>query len=254
MMIFMAKHIIAGLTLFILLMTPNIAETSELIDYSPFLLAADGELPDDSAYSLTEFDEQPDFLFDEQPDFLFDEQPDFLVDEQPDFLFGESLASGPDSCTSNGDLDDNLFLSNGIARIRPRNDACLPLPPSTNIYDSNTILNQLSPPTVPKSPDPTIPGTEQDEDKLRLEQMFKPPSFVPDTNSNEEDDVCPKELVGGSQIPVCSLGSAIRDALRRPGEDYYTWYNVRHCRFRELCLFFFFFFCFFFGDEETFMN
>ena len=47
---------------------------------------------------------------------------------------------------------------------------------------------------------------------------------------DEQDDVCPKDLIGDSQIPVCSTGNPARDVLRLPGEHHYTVYNVRPCK------------------------
>lgn len=204
----MAKHVIS-LTLSILLMILSIVETSDsLFDSTAFLPTFDAELPDN----------------------LFTED-----DGEPVNSFTGTFASAQDECISNSDVD-NLFLSSGTARLRPREDACSPpLPPLLNIYDSNEILNQFAPETLPK-PDITIPGTREDKNKdvLRLKKMFDLPDFTHDTDPTEQDDVCPKELVGDSQIPVCDSGNTRRDKLRLPREDHCTLYNVRYCMSQDL--------------------
>lgn len=209
----MMKRIVIGLTLFILLTIADIVETSDSFDSSAFLPASEGDLPDNT----------------DNTDNLF---TDFNEEEQPVSLFTGDLASAQDECTSNGDVD-NLFLSSGIARIRPRGrDECLPpvpLAPYTDIYDSNGILNFLGPQTLPRPPDITIPDTERNTELERLEEMLTLPEFIRGTNPGDQDDVCPKELVGESQIPVCDSGRTGRDFLRLAGEDHYTLYNVRYC-------------------------
>lgn len=217
------RRIIAGLTLSILLTITNIVESSsDSTDDNAFFLASGDQLPDEPVDSFTDLPDDPANSFTEVPDDSLNLSTDVPI------------ASAQDNCQSSGNID-NLFLSSGIARVRPRGTACLnpppPLPPYTDIYDSNGILNQLSPPTLPKIPDITIPGSPQEENKLRLEEQFNLPSFSPTTNTagQEQDDICPKELVGDSQIPVCSLGKSGRDILRLPGEDSYTVFNVRPC-------------------------
>lgn len=205
---------IVGFTLFFLLMIHSAVESSDsLFDSSDLLLASDGDLPVDTTSLFTDDDGGESFN-----------------------SFDGTLASTQGDCTSNND-NDNLFASSGAARLRPRADGCLlPLPPIPNIYDSNTILNQFTPETLPK-PDITIPGTDtpNEKDIFRLNEMFNLPEFDPDTNSAAQDDVCPEELVGDSRIPVCESPSRSRDQLRRKGEDHYTLYNVRHCRPPQEC-------------------
>ena len=79
-----------------------------------------------------------------------------------------------------------------------------------------------------------IPGTQDEKDTniLDPERQFGLPSFdrTTDTDVDEQDDVCPKDLIGDSQIPVCSTGNPARDVLRLPGEHHYTVYNVRPCK------------------------
>lgn len=206
----MMQHI-GGLTLSLLLMIHSTVESSDsLFDSGDFLLASGGELPDDTTNLFSENDGEPLGSFD------------------------GTLASVQGDCTSNGDVD-NLFLSSGTARLRPRGDGCLPpLPPIPNIYDSDAILNQFAPQTLPK-PDITIPGTQTQKDKdiLRLNELFSLPEFTHDTDPAVQDDVCPKELFGDSRIPVCESTTPSRDVLRRPREDHYTLYNVRYCMFQE---------------------
>ena len=186
----MMKYLVAGLALFILLAIADIGDIGETPDYSAFLSASNEELPDDSTgntFPLSCNEELPG----DSPN-LFTEPLDSGLLSPTD----ELMASAQPDCTSFNENNDNLFLS----RLRRRIDACLPpLPPIPNIYDSNSILNQLAPPTtVPK-----IPGTEK-SDLQKLEEMLALPSFTHDTNAAEQDDVCPKELVGESQVPVCS--------------------------------------------------
>lgn len=207
----MIKHIIVGITLFILLTKANIFETDGLGD------------------SLTGITDEPVSLFAEVAD-----EPVNLYTELLDDPFSLStegpIAGVQVDCHANGDID-NLFLSGDVARVRLRREACsdpLPLPPYTDIYDSNGILNQLSPATVPK-----IPG-QKEENILNLERQWALPGFTTTTDGQEEEDLCPKELVGDSQKPVCSSGSFGRDDQRLPGEDWYTLYNVRHCKSQTL--------------------
>lgn len=204
--------LIIGFTLSILLLLSSTVEISDfLFDSSAlFLSASAGDLPDDSTKLFTEDD-----------------------GELPFGAFDETFASAQGGdCTSNGDMD-NIFFSSGTARLRPRGvDACLePLPPVPNIYDSNEMLNQFTPETLPK-PHITIPGTETEkgkEDISRLNELFNLPDYTHDTNPAEQDDVCPEDLVHDLQIPVCDSGRAGRDNLRLRGEGTYTLYNVRNC-------------------------
>ena len=186
-----------------------VESSDSLFDSNDFLPASDGELAVDTTNLFTE-----------------DDGGDLFSS------IDGTLASTQGNCTSNNDNDD-LFASSSAARLRPRIDACLPpLPPIPNIYDSNTILNQFTPETLPK-PDITIPGTQtpNEKDILRLNEMFNLPEYTHDTNAVEQDDVCPEELVGDSRIPVCESPSRSRDQLRRKRQDHYTLYNVRHCKF-----------------------
>lgn len=202
----MMKHIIAGLTLFSSLTKANVFAT------------------DDPVASLTKITDEPVNFFTEVADEPFNLYTEAL-DDPLSFSTEEPIASAEVDCQSNGDID-NLFLSDGVARVRRRRDACpkpSPPPPYTDIYDSNGILNQLSPQTLPKIPD------QKEENILNLEQQWRLPSLTPTTDGQEQDDICPKELVGDSQKPVCSSGKHRRDNLRLPREDWFTLYNVRHC-------------------------
>ena len=168
------------------------------------------------------------------------ENPDVLSwggspDDSINLYADQPTGSAYDECLSDGNLDDMSLLGN-VARIRARKDACSnpdnsnPDPPYTNIYDSTDILNQLSP-VLPK---PQIPGTTKEETDIeRLNRLYRLDSIDPkaNTNTDEQDDVCPKELVGDSQTPVCSSKNYRRDALRAPGWKYYTLYNVEYCKF-----------------------
>ena len=123
-------------------------------------------------------------------------------------------------------------------RVRPRaegprcdvQDATPQPAPYTDIYNQNDMLNLLSPPVLPKPALPTIsdPTKKQSDDISKLERLFQLPSYDPtaNTNSDEEEDLCPRKLVGDSQIPVC-FSEIGRDALRLPRQDFYTLYNVR---------------------------
>lgn len=155
---------------------------------------------------------------------------DVVPDDSTDLFAEDFTANAGNKCLSNNDIDDiNLFSD--IARVRPRNGGeCvedIPLPPYTDIYDSKGILNQLS-------PNPVIPGTQQDQDKKNiLEELWTLPSFDPSANTNaddDDDDICPKEIYGDSRIPLCDTGSFRRNVLRPPGGRYYTVYGVRPCK------------------------
>lgn len=143
--IIMMKYIVADLALVVLLVIADIGDIGETPDYNPFLLASNTELPDDStnnAFLLSSDGELP------------DESPNLFMEPLDGSLLSptnELTASAQPDCTSSIEGNENLFLS----RLRRRIDACLPpLPPVPNIYDSNSILNQLAPPiTVPKIPD-----------------------------------------------------------------------------------------------------
>ena len=146
-------------------------------------------------------------------------------------LFADTANSGSNKCLSYDD-SDNLFSSD-VARVRPR-DACTndaapprPLPPYTDIYNTNDILNQLSP-----SPPPLIPGTERNPNVPDLEQQLNLPSYIPapKTTTDDDDDVCPIEFLGDSRIPVCDTGSDKRNVELLPGALYFTVYGVRPCR------------------------
>ena len=205
------KFIIAGLTLFFSLTQANVFATDDPVD------------------AFTETTKEPINFFTEAADEPFNLYTEAL-DDPLSFSTGELIASAQVDCQSNGDID-NLFLSDGVARVRRRRDACpkpSPPPPYTDIYDSNGILNQLSPQTLPKIPD------KKEENILNLEQLWRLPSLTPSTDGQEQDDICPKELVGDSQKPVCSSERPARDALRLPREDWYTLYNVRHCMSQAL--------------------
>lgn len=226
----MIKHIITGLTFSIWLV---IADVDETLDYGAFLLASNDEFPDDSAtndFLLSSGGELLDSSLTEVTGESIDQYSQPLDDSLQSATEGGFFASTqqPDCTSSNGNTE-NLFL---LSRVRPRDeiDKCLPpLTPPPNIYDSDSILNQLAPPQTL----PTIPGTEK-SDREKLEEMLGLPEFIPATNSEEQDDVCPVELVGNSQTPVCSSGNVGRDHLRQSGEDFFTLYNVRHCTSQEI--------------------
>ena len=232
----MMNLMIAGLALFVLRATADIDETP---DYGAFLLASSEELPDDSTndvFLLASNEELPDdstndvFLLSSGG--VVPDDSTNLYTEPFDDSFQSSragfIASSQPDCTSSNDNPDNLFLS----RLRRRIDACLPpLTPPPNIYDSNSILNQLAPPvTLPR-----IPGREKN-DRTELERLLELPDLTRDTDPEEQDDVCPKELVGESQIPVCSSRNIRRDHLRPPRADFYTLYNIRHCTSQKIKL------------------
>jgi hypothetical protein len=199
------KHIIAGLTFSIVLASANASDLFDTVDYQPFL----------SDPILTGSQ-----IFDE-----WEPSPH----EASTSGNGELMIGLNDDCHSDADVDD-IFLPSDIARVRPRGDACLqPLPPALpyiDIYDSNGMLNMMSPVPVPK-----IPDTENDNNILRLEEQFKLPSFspTPDTNHDEQDDICPKHIAGKANIPVCDSGEPGRNVLRLPRDDHSTVYNVRPC-------------------------
>lgn len=172
----------------------------------------------------------------ENPDYAtFLQDPEVLdgnavLDDSTD-LFADTANSGGNKCLSYDD-SDNLFASD-VARVRPR-DACTihgapqsPLPPYTDIYNTDGILNQLSP-----SPPPVIPGTERDPKVRGLEEQLNLPSFIPapKTTTDDDDDVCPIEFVGDSRIPVCDTGPQKRNVERIPGGLHSTVYGVRPCR------------------------
>lgn len=210
------KHIVANLAFFILRVIADIDETP---DYSAFLIASNEELPGNSILN----DGFLQFSNEELPDDsinLFTEPFDDSLQSSANELI---VNAQPDCISSN---DNSLLLS----RLRPRIDACLPsLTPPLNIYDSNSILNQLiAPQTLPK-----IPGTKKG-DSERLEEMLQLPNVFLDTKPKEQDDMCPKYLVRESQIPVCSSGKLGPDVHRKSGDDFYTLYNVRLCMSRQI--------------------
>lgn len=213
---------IAGLACFVLRV---IADIGEAPDYGAFLLASNEELLDDftnDAFLLSFGGEVP------------DDSTNFYTESFDDPLQSSTaglIASSQPECTSSNDNPNNLFFS----RLRPRIDACLPslTPPRAplKIYDSNSILNQLAPPVIL----PMNSGAEKN-DRTELDRLLELPGFTRDTDPVEQDDACPKELVGESQTPVCSSGENGRDHIQLPGEDVYTLYNVRHCTSQKIKL------------------
>lgn len=173
-----------------------------------------------------------------------------VFDDSTDFWFADADADADavnknDDCLSY-DGFDHLFSSN-VVRLRPRdtctNPAAAPLSPYTDIYNTNDILNQLSP-----SPPPSSPDTEKDSNVLDLEHQLNLPSFdpAPKTTTTDNDDICPEEYFGDSRIPVCDIGSFIRNGECPPDSVYFNIYGVRPCRFSSIfsgfsCPFFFFF-------------
>lgn len=143
-------------------------------------------------------------------------------------LFTEDLAANPsNNCFSYNNVD-NIFLSDA-ARVRLRRETCSdpdapPLTPPTDIYDSNSILNLLSP--SPNSP--VISGPKKDPNHLDLERLFGLP--LPAPKLKDENDDCPAVLYGDSRIPICNLGSFLRDVEIPLGELHATVYNVRVCK------------------------
>lgn len=227
----MRKHIIASLTASFLLVRADIGENP---DYDPFLLASGGELPDNSAanndFLLASGGEISDDSANSLTGVAWD-STNLFTDPLDDSLQSSTdglIAGAQPGCTSDAD-NDNVFFS----RIRPRGEACLPpLNPPPNIYDLNTIFNQVAPPppTLPKIPDRTTPDTDRSD----LEKMWSLPLVDPDTKNGDEEEICPRELMGDSQIPVCSSPQRGRNELRLPQEDHWTLYNVRYCMSPEM--------------------
>lgn len=177
----------------------------------------------------------------ELPDYTtFLQDPEVLdgnvfIDDSTD-LFADTANTG-NNCLSYDD-SDNLFSLNDVARVRPRspcpNPAApqTPLPPYTDIYNTDDILNKLSGSSSPSPP--VIPGTDRDSNILNLENQLNLPSFIPThkTTTDDDDDICPREFMGDSQIPVCDTGSFNRNAEVLPGAVCFTIYGVRPCRFQ----------------------
>lgn len=170
----------------------------------------------------------PDYAMFFQDSEALDENVGF--DDSTDLFADQPTRNG--ECLSYDDSDD-LFSSN-VVRVRPRNTctdpAAPPLPPYTDIYNTNDIFNLLSPSPAPA---PTIPGTEKkDSSVLDLERLLELPSFDPTPKTTtDNDDICPEEYFGTSRIPVCDTGDFIRDAECPPNSPYFTIYGVRFCRF-----------------------
>ena len=198
-----------------------IADIGESPDYDAFLLASNEELPNDLIN---------DGFFQSSDGALPYDSINLFTEPLGDSLqssANELIASTQPDCMTFNDNTDSLFLS----RLRPRIDSCLaPLTPPPNIYDSNSILNQL---VVPQTW-PKIPGTEEKSDRQKLEEMFGLSDFDRDTSPGEQEDICPEELVKESQLPVCSSGRFGPDASRKPGDDFYTLYFIRFCTFRQI--------------------
>ena len=169
------------------------------------------------------------FLQDEpflQDDNLWNEEVDY--DDSTDLFTEDLTANLSNNCFSYDDVD-NIFLSD-VARVRLRRETCAnpDAPPPTlptDIYDSNSVLNLLSPP--PNSP--VISGPRKDPDYLDLERLFGLP--LPAPKQKDENDDCPADLYGDSRIPVCNLGSFVRDVEMPARELHCTVYNVRICKF-----------------------
>lgn len=145
-------------------------------------------------------------------------------------LFTEDLTANPsNNCFSYDDVD-NIFLTD-VARLRLRRETCANLDAPTlilptDIYDSNSVLNLLSAP--PNSP--VISGPKKEEPNyLDLERLFGLP--LPAPKQKDENDECPADLYGDSRIPVCEMGSFVRDVEMPAGELHCTVYNVRICKF-----------------------
>ena len=79
----------------------------------------------------------------------------------------------------------------------------------------------IAPPEDPKTRSPTIPG--------RVPSTFPKGSPSAVTNDNSMEDRCSHPLMKDSKIPVCGSGHFARDAMRLPGADSYTIFNIRHC-------------------------
>lgn len=153
---------------------------------------------------------------------------ELVYDDSTD-LFTDDLAANPsNNCLSYDDVD-NVFLSD-VARIRPRREKCAnpdapQLTPPTNIYDSNGMLNLLSPPA--KSP--VISGPEKDPNYQDLERLFG--LQLPGPTQKDPNTDCPADLYRDSRIPVCQLGSFQRDVELLLGDIYATVYDVRIGKF-----------------------
>ena len=152
------------------------------------------------------------------------------VDDSTAFSADQTVANAYPNCVSDSNVD-NLFLPDVVARKRRRRDGetCRdpsaplpPLPPVTNIYDPNAIIDELSSPSTGQSAGPTK------QDLKDLERAWQIGGFDP--NAKDDDDVCPKAIVGDSQTPVCTSTNTRRDASRLAGENHYTLYNVRLCK------------------------
>lgn len=208
--------------------------------YSFLLLAkVDGRgIPDDD---YTTFFQNPETS--DENLFVFDDSTDWFADAA-NTNNGDCLSYDDD------DSDDLFFSSSNVARrVRTRNTctnpaAAPPPPPYTDIYNTNDILNELSP--SPSPPPPTIPNTEQDSYILDLERQLNLPSFdaapKPTTTTNDDDDICPAEYFGDSRIPVCDLGDLKRNGQCPPDSVYFNIYGVRPCTVSFHSIFFFFFF------------
>lgn len=158
-------------------------------------------------------------------------------DSTTDLFTDENLTANPsnNNCFSYDNVDNIFFPSDTARRVRllRKRETCPdpnapPLIPPTDIYDSNTILNLLS----PLSPSPNSPVTsgsrKKDPDHSDLERLFGLP--LPAPKLKDENDDCPAVLYGDSRIPVCDLGDFVKNVEIPLGELHATVYNVRICK------------------------